>query len=70
MDKTQSQEETDMNATETTRVNVTFEDVLTIVGPPTGLLHLVATGWDDAHAFFQKIATGDWIELCNEKGGP
>ena len=50
--------------------NITFEDVLTIAGPPTGLLQLVASGWEDEHAFFWKIATGDWMELRNEKVQP
>jgi hypothetical protein len=59
-----------MNATETTRVNATFEEVLTIVGPPTGLLQLMASGWEDDYAFFRKIATGDWMELRNEKVTP
>jgi hypothetical protein len=60
-----------MNPTDTMTIkNITFEDVLTIVGPPTGLLQLVASGWEDQHAFFWKIATGDWMELRNEKVRP
>jgi hypothetical protein len=50
--------------------NIAFEDVLTIVGPPAGLLQLVASGWEDEYAFFRKIATGDWLELRNEKVQP
>jgi hypothetical protein len=53
-----------------TITNATFEDVLAVTGPPTGLLQLVASGWEDEHAFFWKIATGDWIELRNEKVQP
>jgi hypothetical protein len=30
----------------------------------------VASGWEDEYAFFQKIATGDWMELRNEKVRP
>ena len=59
-----------MNATETLIDNVTFGDVLTIAGPPTGLLQLVASGLEDEYAFFWKTITGDWIELRNERVTP
>jgi hypothetical protein len=53
-----------------TITNVTFEDVLAVVGPPAGPLQLGASGWEDEYAFFRKIATGDWRELRNEKVQP
>ena len=58
-----------MNTTMTIK-EMTFEDVLSVAAPPTGLLHLVASGWEDAHAFFWRIATGEWLELRNESVTP
>jgi hypothetical protein len=47
-----------------------WRHVLSVASPPTGLLQLVASGWEDEYALFRKIATGDWMELRNEKVTP
>ena len=41
-----------------TITNVTFEDVLTVVGHSLGLLKLVASGFKDEYAFFWKDRHG------------
>ena len=57
-----------MNATETMTANVTFEDVLAVAGPPTGLLQLVATGWEDTHAFFSEDRHGRLDGVAQREG--